>query len=155
KACISGRSGIRRITRFDPSSLVTQIAGEIQDFDPQMLGLTLEECTGVDRGAQLAIAASNLALQDAGLSDGLSEEERDRSGVYMGTAIASMENGEKLWVELMDQGIQPMSEEISSMIPAGLRMKNAPASAVDTLHHFHGLCTVFATEYSAGSVSII
>src|SRR2546430_13599830 len=61
KACISGRSGIRRITRFDPSSLVTQIAGEIQDFDPQMLGLTPEECTGVDPGTQLAVAASNLA----------------------------------------------------------------------------------------------
>src|SRR5260370_35972283 len=76
KACISGRSGIRRITRFDPSSLATQIAGEIQDFDPQMLGLTPEECTGVGRDKQLAIAASNLPVQEAGLTDGLSEEER-------------------------------------------------------------------------------
>src|SRR6266700_543621 len=80
QACISGRSGIRRITRFDPSSLATQIAGEIQNFDPQMLGLTAEECKGVDRGTQLAIAASNLALHDAVLSNVLSEEERDRSG---------------------------------------------------------------------------
>src|SRR5437763_14623844 len=63
KACISGRSGIRRITRFDPSSLVTQTAGEIQTFDPQTLGLTPEKCTGVDRGAQLTIAAPNLASQ--------------------------------------------------------------------------------------------
>ena len=154
KACISGRSGIRRITRFDPSSLVTQIAGEIQDFDPQMLGLTPEECTGVDRGTQLAIAASNLAFQDAGLSDGLSEEERDRSGVYMGTAISSMENGEKLWVQLRSQGVEPLSTEISGAIPAGLRMTNAPATAVAHHHQFHGPSTVIATGCSAGADAI-
>ncbi len=154
KACISGRSGIRRITRFDPSSLVTQIAGEIQDFDPQMLGLTPEECTGVDRGTQLAIAASNLAFQDAGLSDGLSEEERDRSGVYMGTAISSMENGEKLWVQLRSQGVEPLSAEISGAIPAGLRMINAPATAVAAHHQFHGPSTVIATGCSAGADAI-
>src|SRR5947208_3028224 len=154
KACISGRSGIRRITRFDPSSLVTQIAGEIQDFDPQTLGLTPEECTGVDRGTQLAIAASNLAFQDAGLSDGLSEEERDRSGVYMGTAISSMENGEKLWVQLRSQGVELVSSEIGSAIPAGLRMINAPATAVATHHQFHGPCTIIATGCSAGADAI-
>src|SRR6266571_2082265 len=154
KACISGRSGIRRITRFDPSSLVTQIAGEIQDFDPQKLGLTPEECTGVDRGTQLAIAASNLAFQDAGLSDGLSEEERDRSGVYMGTAISSMENGEKLWVQLRSQGVEPLSAEINGAIPAGLRMINAPATAVAAHHQFHGPSTVIATGCSAGADAI-
>src|SRR5438270_11165227 len=95
KACISGRSGIRRITRFDPSSLVTQIAGEIQDFDPQKLGLTPEECTGVARGTQRASAAANLAFQAAGPSDGRSEEERDRPGGYGGTAISSRETAEQ------------------------------------------------------------
>lgn len=154
KACISGRSGIRRITRFDPSALSSQIAGEIANFDPQALGLTSQECANMDRGTQLGLAAANLALQDAGLFNELSEEERDRSGVYMGTAIASMENGEKLWVQLMDQGIQPMSDEMSSMIPASLRMTNAPASAVATHHQFHGPCTVIATGCSAGADAI-
>ena len=51
--------------------------------------------------------------EDADLINGLSEEERDRSGVYMGTAIASMENGEKLWVKLMEQGIRSLSDEMS------------------------------------------
>src|SRR5437868_12282432 len=84
QACISGRSGIRRITRFDAGALSTQIAGEIQDFDAQTLGLTPEESVNLDRGAQLAVAASNLALQDAGLSNALTEEERDLTGVFMG-----------------------------------------------------------------------
>src|SRR5713226_6207550 len=89
QACISGRSGIRRITRFDASPLTTQIAGEIANFDPATLGITQEERTSLDRGTQFAIAAANLALQDAKLPDPLSEAERDRMGVYMGTAMAS------------------------------------------------------------------
>src|SRR5215469_8489527 len=66
-ACVAGRSGIRRITRFDASPLPSKIAGEIPDFDPQALGLTPTESQHLDRGAQLGIAAANLALQDAGL----------------------------------------------------------------------------------------
>ena len=43
QACISGRSGVRRITLFDANFLPTQIAGEVVGFDPASLGLTKEE----------------------------------------------------------------------------------------------------------------
>jgi len=68
QACISGRSGVRRITRFDASFLPTQIAGEVVDFDPASLGLTKEETDILDRGTQFAVAAANLAFQDSGLN---------------------------------------------------------------------------------------
>ena len=96
-ACLAGRSGVRRITRFDASSLPSQIAGEVTDFDPMALGLTEIECQLTDRNTQLSLAAANLALQDAGLTNGLSEEERDMMGVYMGCAIAPAEEAEKHW----------------------------------------------------------
>src|SRR5689334_10938123 len=80
-ACISGRSGIRRITRFDASNLPTQIAGEVTNFCPEKLGLTEDERLLLDRAAQYSVAAANLAMQDARLTDGLSEQEQDHMGV--------------------------------------------------------------------------
>src|SRR6266567_5358146 len=106
-ACVSGRSGIGRITRFDASLLATQIAGEVTNFDPQTLGITQEEELNLDRGTQFALAASNLALQDAELPARLSEEERNRFGVYLGTAMAGGEEGEKFWLQLTNRGTQP------------------------------------------------
>src|SRR5712691_4642592 len=153
-ACISGRSGIRRITRFDASPLSSQIAGEVPDFEPEKIGLTQEECVAMDRGTQFAIAAANLALQDADLTNALSEGERDRCGVYMGTAIASMENAEKFWVQMTSRGREPLSDVMSEIIPAGLRMTNAPASAIAIHHQLHGPCTVIATGCSAGADAI-
>jgi 3-oxoacyl-(acyl-carrier-protein) synthase len=105
--CIAGRSGVRRITRFDASSLPSQIAGEIADFSPADLGLSDIECLITDRNTQLALAAANLALQDAELLDNLSEAERDQIGVYIGTAMASCEEGEKLWIRLTGRGTHP------------------------------------------------
>src|SRR6266699_1827183 len=100
EACISGRSGIRRITRFDAGPLSTQIAGEIAHFDPEAVDITREERLYLDRGTQFAIAAANLALQDAGLYGVLDEEERDHMGVYLGTAMASVEEGERIWLQV-------------------------------------------------------
>src|SRR5690349_16553840 len=93
-ACISGRSGIRRITRFDASSLPTQIAGEVTNFCHERLGLTGDECMLLDRAAQYSVAAANLAMQDAQLSDTLSEQELDHMGIAMGSAMAAVERGQ-------------------------------------------------------------
>src|SRR5581483_5939826 len=100
QACIAGKSGIRRITRFDAQNLPVQIAGEVADFEPEQWGLTTDEIQQMDRGTQFGLAAANQALRDAGLADMLSETERTGMGVYIGSAMSSAEEGEKLWVKL-------------------------------------------------------
>src|SRR5712692_4236298 len=154
EACISGRSGVRRITRFDASFLPTQIAGEVQVFDPESLGLTSEESTILDRGTQFAVAAANLAFQDSGLSSPLSESERNLTGVYMATAMAFAEEGEKLLLQQTDRSINPPRALTQDIHPSTLLMSFAPASVIAAHFQLHGPSTVLSTGCSAGSDAI-
>ncbi len=155
QACLAGRSGIRQISRFDASTLPTRIAGEIPDFNPEALGLSPEECIHLDRSTQLAIAAANLALQDAHLVDALTEEERDRTGVFMGAAMASVEEGESLWVQLTNGGTQPLGAITEDIwFSDSLFLNNASAAAIAAHHQLHGPSTVISTGCSAGADAI-
>src|SRR6185295_11113321 len=80
----AGRSGTRRVTLVDPALLNTPIAAEVPDFDPEQLlaGAALDM---LDRFSQLALVAGKEAVEDAGLV--LNDEERDRTGVSIGTGI--------------------------------------------------------------------
>jgi beta-ketoacyl-acyl-carrier-protein synthase II len=158
-ASISGRSGVRRITRFDASPLQSQIAGEVANFDPEELGLIPDEIQRTDRCTQLGLAAANLALQDAGLGainrpPTLSEAERDRVGVYMGSAMSSVEEGEKLWRQLTSNGTHAPRAMLDKQISATLLLTHASAMMIAAHHQLHGPCTVISTGCSAGADAI-
>ena len=65
RAVLAGKSGVKRISRFDPSSLPVHVAGEIPEFD-ELAWMDARERKHVSRVVPLAIAASTEALQDAG-----------------------------------------------------------------------------------------
>lgn len=154
QACLAGTSGIRRITRFDASILPTQIAGEIQDFDPSALGLTEEESGSLDRGTQLALAAANLALEDSHLMRTLHEPEREATGVYVGTAMASADEGEKVWKKLTHNGTHVPTDIPGSSNTAMLVMAYVPSAVIAAHHQLYGPCGVISTGCSAGGDAI-
>lgn len=154
EACVAGRSGIRKITQFDASALPIRIAGEVQNFDAEALGLTCEEHLHMDRNTQFAIAAANLALQDANLTPSFTEEERTRIGVYMGTAMASSEEAERVWRRLTADGAQPLHEVADAFMSSTLLLIHSPAAAIAVHHRLHGPCTMLSTGCSAGADAI-
>src|SRR5437868_13763557 len=64
---LSGRSGIGRITLFDPSNLKSQIAGEVKNFNPSEYIEPELKPKRMARHTQFAYAATMMALKDAGL----------------------------------------------------------------------------------------
>src|SRR5258706_8982957 len=65
RAILAGTSGVKRITRFDPTFLPVHIAGEIQDFD-ELAWVDARERKHVSRSVPLAVAASAEGTADAG-----------------------------------------------------------------------------------------
>jgi 3-oxoacyl-[acyl-carrier-protein] synthase II len=84
-AILSGKNGVKKITRFDTSELEVKIAGEIQDFN-ELDWMDPMERKHVSRTVPLAFAASTEALADAGIDPGrLSLEEKREIGVALGS----------------------------------------------------------------------
>ena len=86
---IAGRSGVARITQFDPSRLTTTIAAEVKDFDPSAV-LDRKEQRRNDRYVQFALVASREAMTQAGLPERLEGELAERTGVIVGTGIGGI-----------------------------------------------------------------
>jgi 3-oxoacyl-[acyl-carrier-protein] synthase II len=99
-AILAGKSGVKRITRFDPSGLPVRIAGEIPEFD-ELAWVDARERKHVSRVVPLAVAASNEAIQDAGLDPAaMSMDEKREIGVILGTGGGAQEFSEeqyRLW----------------------------------------------------------
>src|SRR4029077_712172 len=91
EAVLMGKSGIRRISRFDPSEIPVQIAGEVVDFD-ELAWVDKRERKHVSRVLPLALAAATEAISDAGLDpQNLSLDEKRRIGVILGSGGGSQE----------------------------------------------------------------
>jgi 3-oxoacyl-[acyl-carrier-protein] synthase II len=97
---LAGKSGVKRISRFDPSGLAVHIAGEIPEFD-ELAWVDARERKHVSRVVPLAVAASAEAIKDAGLDPAsMSMEEKREIGVILGTGGGAQEFSEeqyRLW----------------------------------------------------------
>jgi len=100
RAILAGKSGVKRISRFDPSDLAVHIAGEISDFD-ELAWVDARERKHVSRVVPLALAASTEALRDAGVEPAaMTMEQRREIGVILGTGGGAQEFSEeqyRLW----------------------------------------------------------
>jgi 3-oxoacyl-[acyl-carrier-protein] synthase II len=83
---VGGQSGIRRIASFDPSRLTSQVAGEVQGFDPGAV-LDRKEQRRNDRATQFALVATRQAMDQAGLPGRLEGTLAEETGAIIGSGL--------------------------------------------------------------------
>ena len=101
KSITLGKNGIRKIKSFDPEPYQTQIAAEIDNFNPEEI-LGRKFSRRLDRFAQFACVAANEAIKDSGLF--LESLNLDRFAVLIGSGIG---------------GISTLSDQISILDEKG------------------------------------
>ena len=140
-----GIPGVRRISRFDPSGLPSQMAGEIPNFDPLQY-LARRDVVRTDLFIQYALAAAQEAIADAKLR---LEGQRDRVGVSVGSSVGGL----PLLLRSYDQFLAEGSEGVSPYALPGL-LPNMAAGWISMRAGARGPIAAAATACAAGNQAI-
>lgn len=106
QAALAGQSGVGPITRFDAKDFSSRIAAEVKGFDP-LAYIEPKEVKKLDLFSQFAIAASQEAWDDSGLST--SSLMRERMGCVLGIGIGGLATLEKYHEILLKDGPRRIS----------------------------------------------
>jgi 3-oxoacyl-[acyl-carrier-protein] synthase II len=106
KALLAGKSGVARITSFDPTAFACQIAAEVKNFDPLNF-IEKKEVKKMGRFIHVAIAAADEALKMSELK--ITPENDERVGVHIGSGIGGFDIIEREHSALVDGGPRKIS----------------------------------------------
>ena len=141
---IAGKTGVGRITHFDPEGFASQIAGEVKGFDPKTI-MNPKEVKKADRFIQFGLAASKEAMADSGLED----YDSDRFGISAASGIGGLPVIEKASVVVETRGPRRISP---FFIPSAL--VNMLGGFVSIEHKLKGPNLASVTACAAGTHAI-
>lgn len=144
EALKAGKNGISKITHFDPTGYTSQIAGEVQDFDPVQF-IDKKEIKRMDRYTQFALAATRLAFDDAQIKN----IDSERTGVIVGAGIGGMNTLHNQYEKLFSKGPSRISPFFIPMMIA-----NMAAGNIAIAFKLQGPCECIVTACASGANSI-
>jgi len=107
QSLVHGKSGVGPITLFPAGAeYATRIAAEVKGFEPTQF-MEKKKLKEVSRFIPFSMAATRMALEQAQLE--LTEEERDRTGVFIGVGLGGLENLERCTLTLVEKGPNKVS----------------------------------------------
>jgi len=101
QALVQGKSGVAKITKFDPTGFDTQIAAEVKDFVPENF-IDKKEMKRMDIFIQYAMASAVMAMEDAQLK--ITPANADRVGVVVGAGLGGLTTIEAFHKTLLERG---------------------------------------------------
>lgn len=153
EAARDGRSLGGPVTRFDASRNSSQIAAEINDFDPVAMGISDCDAARMDRVTQFCVVLSKRALADAGLD--LDRLDPTRVGVCIGTAIGGVGFMERVFNQVccFNNGkprmVNVLPDAVDPNLYAGF-LAHSVSNEVALDNGLKGVCTTMATGCTAG-----
>lgn len=149
KSLVAGRCAVGPISTFDATHLRSSRAAEIKDFDPAVhLPPAARQEKG--RAKQYAIAASHMALEDAGIdTSALSDAGRARIGVSLGVTMGEPRVEEEISEIWCAKGVSEVPPDWFRRYPSG-----TVAKATAAVFGVRGPAVVFATACAAGNYAI-
>ncbi|WP_262403103.1 beta-ketoacyl-[acyl-carrier-protein] synthase family protein [Actinomadura sp. CNU-125] len=142
----AGRSGISRITSFDPSGFPHRNAGEVHGFDPARTLRRLDPARW-GRSSQFAASAARLAMMDGGLDP--ADVAPERAHAVIGTTSGESQVVEALTAQIVNGDFAAQDPAVLAQLPAG-RLANA----VSTELGLRGESLTIATACSASNYAI-
>jgi 3-oxoacyl-[acyl-carrier-protein] synthase II len=120
----AGCSPIKRIDRFDPSPFRSQVAAQIDDFDP-LAWMPPKTARQLDRFSQFGLVAGQLALDDAGLRPGeAGAPGQERIGIFLGSALGGIAYAESQHEKYLERGIKAVAPNLALAVFGGAAPAN-------------------------------
>lgn len=143
-----GRSGIKPISLFKAETFPVRIAGEVCEFDPHSF-FPNEATHRLDRFSLMGLAATKLALEDAGLPLRFNDFESEKVSVRIGTVIGALAHAEDTHAIFIEKGARRIHPYFSSLV-----LPSSLASQIGMMCGIHGSISTVVAACASGTSAI-